>query len=105
MLAAAVFGALFGCWLAAMIPLALWGAILAGGVLLERWRYQLLARDRPGRDWVATLERFVGSRDRPAGHGVLQPDNRRTALCCRRQSRTQGASLVGEGSATRDELT
>jgi len=26
-----------------MIPLALLGAILAGGVLVERWRYQLLA--------------------------------------------------------------
>jgi hypothetical protein len=44
MLAAADFGALFGCRLAPMIPLALWGAILAGGVLVERWRYQLLAR-------------------------------------------------------------
>jgi len=59
MLAAAAFGALFGCRLAAMIPLALWGAILAGGVLVERWRYQLLADNRPGRDWVATPERFV----------------------------------------------
>jgi len=59
MLAAAAFGALFGCRLGAVIPLALWGAILAGGVLVERWRYQLLAEDRPGRDWQATPERFV----------------------------------------------
>jgi hypothetical protein len=59
MLAAAAFGALFGCKLGAVIPLALWGAILAGGVLVERWRYQLLAEDRPGHDWQATLERFV----------------------------------------------
>ena len=59
MLVAAAFGALFGCRLAAMIPLALWGATLAGGVLVERWRYQLLADNRPGRDWVATPERFV----------------------------------------------
>ena len=59
MLAVAAFGAHFGCRLAAMIPLALLGAILAGGVLVERWRYQLLADNRPGRDWVATPERFV----------------------------------------------
>ena len=59
MLVAAAYGALSGCRLAAMIPLALWGAILAGGVLVERWRYQLLADNRPGRNWVATPERFV----------------------------------------------
>jgi hypothetical protein len=59
MLAAAAFGALFGCRLAAMIPLAVWGAILAGGVLVERWRYQFLAEDRPSRDWQATTERFI----------------------------------------------
>ncbi len=59
MLAAAAFGALAGWRLAAIIPLALWGAILAGGVLVERWRYQPLADDRPGRDWQATPERFV----------------------------------------------
>lgn len=59
MLAAAAFGALTGWRLGAIIPLALWGAILAGGVLVERWRYQLLAEDRPGRDWQATPERFV----------------------------------------------
>ena len=71
MLAAPAFGALFGCRLAAMIPLASWGAILAGGVLVERWRYQLLADNRPGRDWVATPERFVDPETGPAGHGVL----------------------------------
>jgi hypothetical protein len=59
MLAAAAFGALFGCRLAAMIALAVWGAILAGGVLVERWRYQFLTEDRPSRDWQATPERFV----------------------------------------------
>jgi hypothetical protein len=59
MLAGAAIGALAGCRLAAIIPLAVWGAILAGGVLVERWRYQLLAEDRPGRDWQATPERFV----------------------------------------------
>ena len=59
MLAAAAFGALSGCRLAVVIPLAVWGAILAGGVLVERWRHQLLAEDRPSRDWQATPERFV----------------------------------------------
>jgi hypothetical protein len=38
MLAIATFGAL-ACWrLSAIIPLAVWGAILAGGILVERWR-------------------------------------------------------------------
>ena len=59
MLAAATFGAL-ACWrLSAVIPLAVWGAILAGGVLVERWRYRPLADSRPGGNWRATQERFV----------------------------------------------
>jgi hypothetical protein len=59
MLAAAALCALAGCRLAATIPLAVWGAIFAGGVLFERWRYQPLADRRPGRDWQVTPERFV----------------------------------------------
>jgi hypothetical protein len=59
MVAAAAISALAGCRLAAMIPLAVWGAILAGGVLVERWRYQGLTDDRPGHNWQATPERFV----------------------------------------------
>jgi hypothetical protein len=59
MLAAAAIGALAGCRLAAIIPLAVCGPILAGGVLVERWRYQGLTDDRPGRNWQATPERFV----------------------------------------------
>ena len=59
MLVAATFGAL-ACWrLSAVIPLAVWGAILAGGVLVERWRYRPLADDRRGGNWQATQERFV----------------------------------------------
>ena len=59
MLAAATFGAL-ACWrLSAVIPLAVWGAILAGGVLVERWRYRPLADSRPGGNWRATQERFI----------------------------------------------
>jgi len=71
MLAAAAFGALFGCRLAAMIPLALWGAILTGGVLVERWRYQLLADNRPGSRLAGHTGAFCRSRDRPAGHSVF----------------------------------
>jgi len=59
MLAAAAIGALASCPLAAIIPLAVWGTILAGGVLVERWRYQGLTDDRPGSSWQATPERFV----------------------------------------------
>jgi hypothetical protein len=59
MLAAAAFGAL-ACWrLSAVIPLAVWGAILVGGLLIERWRYRLLCDNPPGADWQATAERFV----------------------------------------------
>jgi hypothetical protein len=59
MLAAAALGALAGCRPAATIPLAIWGAIFAGGVLIERWRYRTLSDGRPGRGWQATPERFV----------------------------------------------
>jgi hypothetical protein len=59
MLAAAAFGAL-ACWrFSAVIPLAVWGAILAGGLLIERWRYRPLSDNSPGGDWQATAERFV----------------------------------------------
>jgi hypothetical protein len=59
MLAAAALCALSGCRHAATIPLAVWGAIFAGGVLIERWRYRPLAEGHPGRGWQATPERFV----------------------------------------------
>ena len=59
MLTGAALCALAGCRLGATIPLAVWGSIFAGGVLIERWRYQRLAKGRPGPDWQATPERFV----------------------------------------------
>jgi hypothetical protein len=59
MLLCAALGANAGWPLKAVIPLALGGAILAGGVLIERWRYQRLADGRPSREWQATSERFV----------------------------------------------
>jgi hypothetical protein len=59
LLAAAAAGALL-CWRGSTIfILAAWGAIMAGGVLIERWRYRPLTADRPGPDWQATPERFV----------------------------------------------
>jgi hypothetical protein len=59
MLAAAAFGALAYWRLYAVIPLAVWGTILAGGLLIERWRYRPLSENPPGGDWQATAERFV----------------------------------------------
>jgi hypothetical protein len=59
MLSAAALCALAGCRLTATIPLAVWGAIFAGGPLIERWRYRPLAEGDPGRGWQATSERFV----------------------------------------------
>ena len=59
MVSAAALCALAGCRLAATIPLAVWGAIFAGGVLIERWRYRSLAEGNPGRGWQVTPERFV----------------------------------------------
>lgn len=59
MLAAAAFGALAAWRLSAIIPLAVWGAIFAGGVLVERWRYRPLSDDWPGGGWHAIQERFV----------------------------------------------
>jgi hypothetical protein len=59
LLAAAALAGLAGCRPAATIPLAIWGAIFAGGVLIERWRYQILSARRPGSGWQATPERFV----------------------------------------------
>ena len=59
MLAGAAIGVLAGWRLAAIIPLAVWGAIFAGGVLVERRRYKPLADDPPGRGWQTTPERFV----------------------------------------------
>jgi hypothetical protein len=58
-LAGAAIGAEAGWPLAAVIPLGVWGAIIAGSLLIERWRYQPLGQDRPGREWQATSERFV----------------------------------------------
>jgi hypothetical protein len=59
MLVCAAFGASASWPLKAVIPLAVWGAVLAGGPLLERWAYQPLANGRPNREWQATSERFV----------------------------------------------
>jgi hypothetical protein len=36
-----------------------WGAIIAGGILFERFRYKPLETQRPGPGWERTTERFV----------------------------------------------
>jgi hypothetical protein len=59
MLAVAAFGACSGWPLRAVIASGLWGAIIAGALLVERWRYKPLVDHRPGREWQATPERFV----------------------------------------------
>jgi hypothetical protein len=56
-LAGAVAGA--ACSSGTALRLALPGLVLMGGVLCERWRYKPLAEDRPGREWLATEERFI----------------------------------------------
>jgi hypothetical protein len=91
MLAGAAVGALTGSRLAAIIPLAFWGGIFGSGALVERWRYRPLTDNRPGRDWQATLKRFV---DPETGRLVtvffnlatgerryVADDNRRPAAC------------------------
>jgi hypothetical protein len=40
-------------------PFLFWGAILAAGVLYERFRYKPLSRTAPGPEWEKTAERFV----------------------------------------------
>ena len=59
MLTGAAIGALAGWRLAAILPLAFWGTVLAGGVLIERWRYRPLTDQPAGPDWQVTPERFV----------------------------------------------
>src|SRR6516165_4362407 len=80
MLAAAAIGALAGCRLAVIIPLAVWGAILAGGLLVERWRYQGLTDDRLGCNWQATPERFVDPETGRLVTMFFQPGDWRAAL-------------------------
>ncbi len=38
---------------------ALPGLLLAGGILIERWRYKPTRKSRPDQPWQATGERFV----------------------------------------------
>jgi hypothetical protein len=43
----------------AAFGLAIWAAILLGGLAIERWRYKRLGAMPPGAGWQATDERFV----------------------------------------------
>jgi len=40
-------------------PLVIWGAVLALGLLYERFRYKPIERTAPGPEWEKTTERFV----------------------------------------------
>lgn len=40
-------------------PLVCWGAILALGILYERFRYKPVKREPPGPEWERTTERFI----------------------------------------------
>ena len=59
LLAGAAVLAIGGCGPGPVLRLALPGIILAGAVIVERWRYGRLASGRPGPEWIATGERFV----------------------------------------------
>src|SRR5207249_10418679 len=77
MLAGAAIGALAGWRLAAVLPLAFWGVILAGGVLIERRRYRLLTDQRPGRDWQPPTN--ASSTPRAAGWSRCSSTRRRAS--------------------------
>jgi len=94
MLLCATLGANAGWPLKAVIPLGIWGAILAGGPLVERWRYQRLTDGRPGRDWQPTSERFV---DPESGHLVTVFFNPATGE--RRYVAEKGQRRTGGSSA------
>ncbi|HVH82302.1 MAG TPA: hypothetical protein VM782_23090 [Stellaceae bacterium] len=55
----ALLAALFGAPFPVVLWLAVVGAGLLGGILLERGRYKPPTPERPGRGWVATDERFL----------------------------------------------
>lgn len=55
-------------------PFALWGALIAVAVLVERWRYRSRETSGDG-DWQATDERFI---DPETGHHVKVLYNPRT---------------------------
>lgn len=60
-LAAVALGAL--CLLLGRDPpaytLLIWGAVLLGAIVYERFRYKPLSNRAPGADWQRTDERFV----------------------------------------------
>jgi uncharacterized membrane protein len=56
LLALAILLWMAGQWASSVIPLLLWGAILAGGVYFERYRYKPELDRPPGAGWEATGE-------------------------------------------------
>jgi hypothetical protein len=62
LLALAVFLWLSGHRLCSVAPLLIWGAILAGSVVFERYRYKPELDRPPGPDWVPTGERSTDAK-------------------------------------------
>jgi hypothetical protein len=62
MIIVAVILAMNGHHIAAVAPLLVWGVIVAGSLLIERYRYKPELDAPPGPDWVATGERSLGPR-------------------------------------------
>lgn len=59
MLLSAGFAAFAGAFQAAIL-LGVWGAILAGGIIYERYAYKTILNRLPeGKGWVRTPERFI----------------------------------------------
>jgi hypothetical protein len=51
--------AIAGCTFGVALRLAVPGAVLLFGLLIERWRYKAVTSSPPGLGWVGTDERFV----------------------------------------------
>jgi hypothetical protein len=60
MILAALVLASNGYHIAAVAPLLVWGVIVAGSVMIERYRYKPELDAPPGPDWVDTGECSVG---------------------------------------------
>jgi hypothetical protein len=71
--------AVIGCFPPAA-GLALWGAILLIGLLIERWRYKPLAEQRPGPEWSPSIFTRRPASDamwrRDASSGAAHPSRR-----------------------------
>jgi hypothetical protein len=72
---ALALGALFMLWHVDPpgFTLLIWGAILLGAVVYERFRYKPLEPNRPGPGWERTSERFVDAESGKTVTVYLEP--------------------------------